>query len=340
MLDVLRVSGLAVGCGEDLAPSPGAAFTRNGSPGPLTAHLGSSGITTSLLHLLWPQAPPRSGDVESAAYLLGCLERLGTCVQPRFEPAPGTAAATAAGTSGGAGGSTGPGKDPAADGSGEVYGLGRGLVAGLGGGPARSPGAHDVVGDRAGTAGAGAGAGRSGSLALGWDSWLLLGSVAAEQLGPLLLDDYVIAAVLTPTLLRLAAAAEKDAAADQAHQRTNLASGLGAATVLGPGSGGAGRPLGHLLQLLELTLDPGVLAAVVACLMEVLAKRCVSAAPPPEGGSRSVGAENLGAAASAGAARPYLALAVAVAQRPVLRAAWLRSQNLWEVRGWVVNSSG
>ena len=61
-----------------------------------------------------------------------------------------------------------------------------------------------------------------------------------------------------------------------------------------------------------------MLSAVVNCLLEALSRRCVSAALVPEQFPYS-------------ASCPYLAVAVSVASRPPLRAAWLRHPNLWQV---------
>ncbi|GLC37744.1 hypothetical protein PLESTM_000643800 [Pleodorina starrii] len=219
------------------------------------------------------QAAPPPNAVAASSYLVSCLERLVTSVQPRE----------------GGGGCGGPDVAAAA------------AAVGAAGGPRatsalRQP-SHFVV---------------------PWESWLLMASIALDELAPYLLDEHIIAAVLMPAMLRLAAGASDGAASAGAAATTLGYLGAGAAGAGGSPSHGSSVALSGLLQLLELCLEPEMLSAVVNCLLETLSRRCVSAALVPEQFPYS-------------ASCPYLGLAAAIAGRPAARGAWLRHPNLWQM---------
>ncbi|GIL98251.1 hypothetical protein Vretimale_3653 [Volvox reticuliferus] len=139
------------------------------------------------------------------------------------------------------------------------------------------------------------------SFSVPWSSWLLMGSIAIDELAQHLLDSHIIASVLMPAMLRLT---------------PSTGSGTPGASSAAVGSP-AGIALSSFLKLLELCLEPEMLSAVVNCLLETLSRRCISAALVPEQFPYS-------------ASCPYLGLAVAIASRDPLRAVWLRHPNLWQ----------
>ncbi|KAG2499059.1 hypothetical protein HYH03_003244 [Edaphochlamys debaryana] len=236
------------------------------------------------------QAPPPAADVAAATYLFGCLERLATAVQPRT--AASAAGGGAPGATAGAGGLAAAAGDAGASPSGK-----------------RAAAAAAAAAGSAAGVGVGVGGGARGKAcySVSWDSWLLLGSLALDLLTPYLLDPYIIGGVLTPTLLRLAGPATSSSTPSSAPPSTPSSASASA-----PSS-----PLASMLQLLELCLEPELLAAVVPCVLEALARKCVSAALVPDQFPTS-------------ASWPFLRLAAAIASRPPMRAAWLRSPNLWQ----------
>ncbi|GIL47203.1 hypothetical protein Vafri_4076 [Volvox africanus] len=141
------------------------------------------------------------------------------------------------------------------------------------------------------------------SFSVPWASWLLMGSIAIDELAQHLLDSHIIASVLMPAMLRLTPC-------------TGSGTPGASSTAAVVGSSG-GAALSSFLKLLELCLEPEMLSAVVNCVLETLSRRCISAALVPEQFPYS-------------ASCPYLALAVAIASRDLLRAAWLRHPNLWQ----------
>ncbi|GLI58788.1 hypothetical protein VaNZ11_000546 [Volvox africanus] len=141
------------------------------------------------------------------------------------------------------------------------------------------------------------------SFSVPWASWLLMGSIAIDELAQHLLDSHIIASVLMPAMLRLTP--------------STGSGGPGASSVATVIGSSAGSALPSFLKLLELCLEPEMLSAVVNCVLETLSRRCISAALVPEQFPYS-------------ASCPFLALAVAIASRDLLRTTWLRHPNLWQ----------
>ncbi|KXZ52881.1 hypothetical protein GPECTOR_8g261 [Gonium pectorale] len=225
------------------------------------------------------QAPPSAAATSAATYLVTCLERLVTAVQPQpYGHSPGPA---------------------------ECVRDAEGAAAG-GGAIKSSASAAAAAAAAAASVGKGGAEGLSPRFSIPWESWLLMGSVALEHLAPHLLDAHIIGAVLMPAMLRLTG------------NSSGTSSGTSAPLAAGPASGFPSPPIASLLQLFELCLEPELLAAVVNVLLEALSRRCVTAALVPEQFPYSGSCQ-------------YLALAVALASRPALRAAWLRAPGLWGV---------